>query len=171
MAKIEREQCLVVDLAHLRRKHGLHCFATGQLSWSNGSKINYELDTISKDKYIRLSYIGDDGRIIYDRFRIIVKKPNYGGQRYLIVCNKCSPINSSGGTEIMKLYLPPGGTHFACRHCYRLTYHLRNYKYGYDWLAANDYAKKISRWYYNGKPTRKHKRYSQIEQGIAKGMQ
>jgi len=45
----------------------------------------------------------------------------WGGVRWWFVC----PLVVSGqacGRRVGKLYLPPGGRYFGCRHCYDLTY-------------------------------------------------
>jgi hypothetical protein len=56
-------------------------------------------------------------------YRIQVERTpcNFGGWRHWFVC----PLSVSGhscGRRVTKLYLPPGGTYFGCRHCYNLTY-------------------------------------------------
>ena len=43
--------------------------------------------------------------------------PHIGGKRYWLTC----PI-SGCGRRVGKLYLPPRGKYFGCRHCYDLTY-------------------------------------------------
>jgi len=46
---------------------------------------------------------------------------NYGGERYWFVC----PLITNGRScqrRVAKLYLPPGGKYFGCRHCHNLTY-------------------------------------------------
>jgi len=46
---------------------------------------------------------------------------HFGGWRYWFVC----PLVVGGRPchqRVAKLYLPPGGTYYGCRHCYNLTY-------------------------------------------------
>jgi hypothetical protein len=46
---------------------------------------------------------------------------NFGGFRYWFIC----PLERRGvpcGRRVGKLYLPPNGFYFGCRHCYNLTY-------------------------------------------------
>ena len=48
-------------------------------------------------------------------------QPHFGGVRYWFTCTLIidgEPCNRRVG----KLYLPPGGHYFGCRHCYDLTY-------------------------------------------------
>jgi hypothetical protein len=47
--------------------------------------------------------------------------PHYGGRRWWFLC----PLLREGqpcGRRVGKLYLPPRGRYFGCRHCHRLTY-------------------------------------------------
>lgn len=53
--------------------------------------------------------------------RLTTTLPRFGGQRWWFVC----PLVVTGrpcDRRVGKLYLPPGGRYFGCRHCYRLTY-------------------------------------------------
>jgi len=46
---------------------------------------------------------------------------NFGGWQYWFICQ----LNRNGAAyrkRIAKIYLPPGGKYFGCRHCYNLTY-------------------------------------------------
>lgn len=46
---------------------------------------------------------------------------NFGGVRYWFIC----PLTVNGrecNRRVAKLYLPPSGIYFGCRHCYNLTY-------------------------------------------------
>lgn len=46
---------------------------------------------------------------------------NFGGFRYWFIC----PLEKHGipcNRRVGKLYLPPNGIYFGCRHCYNLTY-------------------------------------------------
>src|SRR5262249_11129670 len=48
-------------------------------------------------------------------------RPHFGGLRWWFVC----PLVRNGqecNRRVAKLYLPPGGRYFGCRHCYGLTY-------------------------------------------------
>lgn len=46
--------------------------------------------------------------------RLTTSHPHFGGERWWFIC-PC-------GQRVGKLYLPPGGRSFKCRHCYNLTY-------------------------------------------------
>jgi hypothetical protein len=48
-------------------------------------------------------------------------RPRFGGLRWWFLC----PLVVRGvpcGRRVGKLYLPPGGRYFGCRHCHDLTY-------------------------------------------------
>lgn len=58
-----------------------------------------------------------------------------GGERWWFVC----PLMVNGqpcGRRVAKLYLPPGGRYFGCRHCYDLTYTSAQEAHKYDRLFA-----------------------------------
>jgi hypothetical protein len=53
--------------------------------------------------------------------RIATTRPRFGGLRWWFVC----PLTVNGrpcGRRVGKLYLPPAGRYFGCRHCHDLTY-------------------------------------------------
>ena len=55
------------------------------------------------------------------RVRLVITKPNYGGQRWWFIC----PLVRRGGgppRRVAKLYLPSGGKYFGSREGYGLTY-------------------------------------------------
>src|SRR6185369_10508511 len=71
----------------------------------------------------RLSY-SVNGRSVGLTVRLVTTQPNYGGVRWWFVC----PLTTRGqacNRRVMKLYLPPNGHYFGCRHCYDLTYRSR----------------------------------------------
>jgi hypothetical protein len=78
------------------------------------------------DNYMRLSYTFSDNETgestNYDyRVPLVSAKCNFGGVRYWFKC----PLEVDGRPclrRVAKLYLPPRGRYFGCRHCYDLTY-------------------------------------------------
>jgi len=93
------EDCKSIDIPWLSR-HGYFCgFKTGGIEWKNAAG-----EVISS--------IG---------IQVSVDERNFGGVRYWFIC----PLVINGrpcGRRVGKLYLPPGGKYFGCRHCYNLTY-------------------------------------------------
>jgi hypothetical protein len=45
----------------------------------------------------------------------------FGGRRWWFICCK-NPDGVYCGNRVGRLYLPPNGRYFSCRHCYNLTY-------------------------------------------------
>lgn len=102
--------------------------ARGYVHWSSGgqvkSSIGYE---VQKDDN------GQPARVVLD-YRLLRSGENinypvsltrtftsWGSSKYWFIC----PAYRNGqacGRRVKKLYLPPGGRYFACRHCYNLTY-------------------------------------------------
>lgn len=87
--------------------------------------IAYELNTCNKPPTLRLFYtirrwFGEPRDLDYHIF--LRRTPcNFGGERWWFAC----PLAVEGrmcGRRVAKLYLPPGGYYFGCRHCYDLTY-------------------------------------------------
>jgi hypothetical protein len=72
--------------------------------------------------WVRLSYTftRTQGRIDY-KVCLQTTRPCFGGLRWWFTCPLLRvrrPCNRRAG----KLYLPPGGRYYGCRHCYDLTY-------------------------------------------------
>ena len=74
---------------------------------------------------LRLSYTVtnsvDETRDVDYRIALDTTPCNFGGQRYWFIC----PLTVNGrdcGRRVGKIYLPPNGIYFGCRHCYNLTY-------------------------------------------------
>ena len=95
--------------------------STGQQTAS----ISYEANTIGTPQYVRLSYTvtpqGGEPQHYDYQVRLVTTQPHFGGLRWWFMC----PLRVNGhacGRRVSKLYLPPGGHYFGCRHCYRLTY-------------------------------------------------
>jgi hypothetical protein len=53
--------------------------------------------------------------------RLEITRPNLGGVRWW---GRCPLVvsNVACNMRVCKLYLPPGGRYFGCRHCHQLTY-------------------------------------------------
>ncbi len=103
----------------------------GSWVWTNSytnkqtASIGYEVNTTGSPPWVRLYYTvtpwaGDP--VDYDyKIALVSTMPNYGGLRWWFVC----PLDRAGGScnrRVGKLYMPPGGRYYGCRHCYRLTY-------------------------------------------------
>jgi len=89
--------------------------------------IDYEVDTRDPAlPFVRLTYwyvpIDPEKKETIDyRVRLATTKPRFGGVRWWFLCPWLvhgRPCNRRVG----KLYMPPGGRYFGCRHCHKLQY-------------------------------------------------
>jgi hypothetical protein len=103
---------------------------SGTRRWTDRSgAISYSFDEVLRDSesmVFRLEYERqspkhqqpDSGA--YD-ICLSARQTRFGGLRWLFIC----PLVVSDircHRHVSKLYLPPWGTYFGCRHCYQLTY-------------------------------------------------
>lgn len=105
---------------------------SGVWSWHNrltGEKtaaLDYEVRTVERNGWLRLCYTitswrGEKAQYDY-HLRLQTTTPHFGGLRWWFTC----PLSVNGhscGRRVGKLYLPPGGRYYGCRHCHGLTYH------------------------------------------------
>lgn len=80
--------------------------------------LSYSIGVNSTEPHIDLNY----------RVELTTSKCNYGGVRYWFKCPQ-SLDNRQCHQRVGKLYLPPDGKYFGCRHCHNLTYKCRNIPY------------------------------------------
>ncbi len=178
MSKIVVEDCKAISVFKLKEwgylKKG--AFRDGTITWTSswGKKdnISFMLDmTDESDMFIKLDYRtrspwGDgEWTDVKQKYPIVMSKCNYGGVRYWF---RCSVYNSGVycGRRVGKLFLGAGSNYFACRHCYDLIYRSSIDGYAYSMPDLDEYGEKIGRWYYNGKPTKKHIRYRKMESKV-----
>ena len=104
--------------------------ASALITWRNSadeviSSLGYTSDHRETDSTtLRFSYtVGADERQreVAEPVQLVATQPFFGGRRWWFIC----PLIVNGQVcqrRVRKLYLPPGGTYFGCRHCYSLTY-------------------------------------------------
>lgn len=180
MSKTTTESLIAINTTMLNRcsvlNKGLLTIVTwtvGEPPFARTSRIGIQGYFQDSDApYVRLSYTLTDD-FTGDKQSFNYKVPldytpcNFGGRRYWYIC----PLNKGGvycGRRVGKLY--KGGDYFGCRHCYELSYRDRNYSKRFRGLnrifnAEDQYEKLIGstkRYYYAGKPTRKHQRLLQL---------
>jgi hypothetical protein len=86
------------------------------------SAIDYEVNTLDVPPWVRLFYTFTQSKDAIDyRIRLVTTEPRFGGLRWWFICS-LSLNGRACGRRVRKLYLPPGGRYFGCRHCYNLTY-------------------------------------------------
>ena len=123
------EECRVLSTRDLVDYVGLApdiWVSHGGISWYRGERkwasIGIELNTSAADSWARLHYtitlVGGEPQAIDYRVGLVTTRPHYGGLRWWFVC----PGNGCGGRRVYKLYLPPWGLYFLCRHCCDLAY-------------------------------------------------
>jgi hypothetical protein len=127
------EDCLALDANRWMREGKLRAgiLATGNWCWTYrsgmNSTVNFELDTLDlAAPSVRLSYswvwpVSPEPQAADYRVRLTTTRPRFGGLRWWFVC----PLVVGGRVcerRVAKLYLPPRGRYFGCRHCYKLTY-------------------------------------------------
>ena len=126
------EECLCVDIPWLSR-HSYFCgFKSGGIEWKNSLGevtssigIQVSVDDSFGGSYLRLQYThtsptGEKAELDY-KVELVGTPCNYGGLRYWFICPLV--VNARAcRRRAAKLYLPPGGKYFGCRHCHNLTY-------------------------------------------------
>lgn len=147
-SRIMVEQCRIMDIFQMHRdgvfSHGLggHWI----LKWGqdpNGNSIGYWVrEDYSGLPYLELSYTmtsrhSQESTDLNYRIDIITTPCYFGGIRYWFVC----PLIHDGRPclrRVGKLYLPPYGKYFGCRHCYNLTYRCqKEHDKSYDSFRKN----------------------------------
>ena len=102
----------------------------GIVTWKVEKKMIASLHFVVEEKSdtlaLRLEYThtaSDTGKKTLLNYKIPIQRtqPQFGGARYWFTC----PLTNDGepcNRRVGKLYLPPGGHYFGCRHCHYLTY-------------------------------------------------
>jgi hypothetical protein len=105
-------------------------FRSGALHWTDAhtgeerASLGYEVNATMTGlpPYVRLHYsLTRSGENLDYKVLLGTTRPRFGGLRWWFIC----PLIANGrkcGRRVGKLYLPPGGKYYGCRHCYDLTY-------------------------------------------------
>jgi hypothetical protein len=125
------EDCRILDVNRWTREGILRVGVQKFGGWrwchhvtgEESSSIGYELNTTEMAfSWVRLYYTFTRTQEQVDYTVMLQTTPLYsGGIRWWFTC----PLKADGRSclrRISKLYLPPGGRYFGCRHCYNLTY-------------------------------------------------
>jgi hypothetical protein len=159
---------------------------SGVISWNiNGNptrKIKFELNLIENNhsprpflhlKYKKMTLKGRYWDIYDEKFELIKIECPFGGYRWFFKCGYGSGKYCDKKAAI--LYMING--RFVCRHCTGLSYDSNNEnkidRGGILGIsvgkAIEDYSK-LKRYYYSGKPTRKHRSYLKRTKYIRKAI-
>jgi hypothetical protein len=176
------EECNSVSIAFLRKHDYLCGWRSGTILWKNRrgeqtASIGVTVSTMDGDNHARFQYThthqstGEKTECDY-RVQLVTTPCNLGGVRWWFIC----PWSKNGvycGRRVAKLYLPPGGKYYGCRHCYSLSYESRNdSRHGYfahmgRFLTLHRQIEKLreqtNRWTYRGMATRKAQRLYALE--------
>ncbi len=141
-AKSTVEDCYTLDVNWMTREGMFdECWRSGSIRWSNSrtgketSSIGYEVNT--PDRWIRLYYHSHRFNEDFDyKIALTTTDLSWGVIRWWFIC----PLHVNGrycGRRVGKLYLPPVGRHYGCRHCYDLTYESCQESHKYDLAFAS----------------------------------
>ncbi len=127
------EDCLSIDANRWMRegilKEGRAAFGSWKWTYSRGGGFTVHYQAVTTDpesSHVRLSYsfvwtsTGQEESHDY-RVGLTATRPRFGGVRWWFLC----PLTVNGkacGRRVGKLYLPPRGRYFGCRHCHQLSY-------------------------------------------------
>lgn len=176
--KQEADSLQKLTIQHLE-KHGLlNGIQEKTLYWSVGFlgnkwPVHINVSTIKNDLHCRLNYsVGDifgDAKKLNCKIKLTTTKCHFSGVRYWFICPlKRNDISCEKRVGTLYFF----NNDFACRHCHDLTYASKNKKpTPYDhlfkrlkgWLKIEDLLEEIKTPYYAGKPTKKYKRYKEME--------
>ncbi len=121
------EECRVLDIGSLVRDNLLqHEYSSGSITWRDytgqvTSTVGYTLSEGLFTLHYHFTSGWNKGKHIDLPIQIQTTEPHYGGLRYWFTC----PLVKHGracNRRVTKLYLPPGGLYYGCRHCYDLSY-------------------------------------------------
>jgi hypothetical protein len=147
------------------------------LNWKEKWSDNYyhlHIKPIIREKVERLEcfYVKTDASGEQRGYEFIIPlvttSCNFGGYRYWFLCPGIIP-NETCEKRVGVLYIV--NNVIACRHCHNLTYESRNVSGKFKSFGKitsipyiEDLAKEVKRKYYNGKITRKYKRFLLAQQ-------
>lgn len=167
------------------KKHGYfkkdYSQMSGTITWTYGysenkSSIGFSLirenwGTPYERTYIKLNYThtnhwsGEKSDMNYD-IQLEATPCRYGGKRYWFIC----PLTKNGrycGRRVAVIYSI--GKWFGCRHCGEIAYQAQfeGGRFRTGSVCEPDVEKayaEVKREYYNGKPTRRYRRYLRLRQ-------
>ena len=125
------ESAWILSAASLMRDNILrpnHSYHGGTITWSDGrtgeplSKIGFSSDCRANFGWCQLNYtITDTGEKMDFRVQLTTTPLPWGGLKWWFIC----PLIVDGvhcGRRVAKLYHPPHGRYYGCRHCHKLGY-------------------------------------------------
>jgi len=180
MSKLLMEDCRNISIYKLREWGYLGGgYRWGNIFWTNTATgkrndISFDLSLENGGGQITLKYTitdrdTDEEKSINQEYLIVSTSCTYGNVRYWFVCSVYrSKVYC--GRRVAKLYLGGGSYYFSCRHCYDLSYQIRNelhYRRAFGKIVSDpeleEMRENIYMTHYKGKMTKRYKRYLEIE--------
>ncbi len=125
------ETCYAIDVNNLLQQGALRPGVCRTINWSSvdewgGTEQRASIGVVATPRGITLHYTTtdyDDSRREHDyTVPVVWVRCNFGGKRPYFICP--GVVNDvSCGRRVAKLYTPPTGSYFLCRHCHNLTYY------------------------------------------------
>jgi len=146
--KTTTAECSSFDVADLATALGLGPGYRGTITWTRGGQqvgsLGFRIVKESGGTAVRLSYAitGPGAQAEYDYLVAITwAKAGFGSPRPFFLCP-----GRACGRRVAKLYRPPSGDLFLCRHCHNLTYQscLDSHKYDSLWRNLGPFPGDIS---------------------------
>ena len=151
-AKTTVEECKILDCGKLQKdkliREGVH--HSGTLTWTNcrtgeiTSSAGFTVNTLDPDTaWLELNYTitwKDDARCgeqeqIRERIGLTSTMLAWGKRRWWFRCQLI--VNGKlCNRRVGKLYMPPDGKYYGCRHCYDLTYESSQEAHRFDHVIA-----------------------------------
>ncbi len=140
------EECMILPISFF--KDGIQHVIEYQSKWmgnatwsSYGEKvgeISYSIFLENHQPKVELTYhIKSTDEDIHYTIKLTSTKLHWGTSRWWFVC----PLIKNGmicNRRVGKLYLPPGGKYFGCRHCYDLAYKSSQDSYKFNSLSCKN---------------------------------
>lgn len=131
-ARATVESCTQLSADQITRNRMLRPAAhgTGSITWTSTrtgeqvSSVGCEVNTVDPaNMWLRLHYtLTRSGERADYRVGLASARTAWAAARWFFRCPLLTGDGRPCGRRVGKLYLPPGGRYFGCRHCYRLTY-------------------------------------------------
>jgi len=186
MAKATAERSSAINIFWLKKNGFLDknfSYNSGNIRWKRGindidCSVGFSINrdnwgTSSEKTYMKLQYThtdsfsGQKNEMDYN-ISLVTTPCNYGGKRYWFVCPLCKKEYCCR-RRVGVLYSI--GKWFGCRHCGKIAYQSQfeggKYRIGSTTeLDVKNAYYEIKRTHYNGKPTRKYKRYLRLRNKV-----
>ena len=122
-AKTTAERCFVLGIGEFRDR--LFDLASGTITWTQAddstSSVGFFVTTGDRGPVLTLHYRLNGEADVNIPIRLQSTPTQFKGRRWWFSC----PLIVDGvpcERRVGKVYLPPGGRYFGCRHCHDLTY-------------------------------------------------